>query len=334
MKPAYLISGTDRAKIEQAVQRLRARAEREGGPGSLETFDADRSGAPDAEEVVAALPAMSLTAARRYLLAEHVWRWNAKALERVTAALGSMPGDVTLVLVAALDADAGGADRARAKRVIAKLEGAVEAAGGQHIGCQAPRGQALPRWLAEQAAQRGFELDPDAARLLIERQGEGTARLASELDRLATWADPGGRVEIEDLEAMTADTSEQAIWALSDAIVAGDAAGATAVAEELARNGEPLTSLVYAAARRLREAHLAASGLEAGQSSKQLESSLPMHPYAAKMLLRSVRDTPVERLRAAACAVADLEWWSRGGSDYPDDVALALAIRRAAGASA
>ena len=31
-------------------------------------------------------------------------------------------------------------------------------------------------------------------------------------------------------------------------------------------------------------------------------------------------------------AVEDLEWWTRGGSDYPDGVALTLAVRRAAGA--
>jgi hypothetical protein len=57
-----------------------------------------------------------------------------------------------------------------------------------------------------------------------------------------------------------------------------------------------------------------------------------MHPYAAKMLLRRVRNTNGPALRAATCAVADLEWWTRGGSDYPDDVALALAVARASGA--
>jgi len=55
-----------------------------------------------------------------------------------------------------------------------------------------------------------------------------------------------------------------------------------------------------------------------------------MHPYAARMLVRSVRNTSALELRAATCAVADLEWWTRGGSDYPDDVALTLAVMRAA----
>ena len=33
-------------------------------------------------------------------------------------------------------------------------------------------------------------------------------------------------------------------------------------------------------------------------------------------------------------AIADLEWWTRGGSDYDDRVALTVAVRRAAGETA
>jgi hypothetical protein len=57
-----------------------------------------------------------------------------------------------------------------------------------------------------------------------------------------------------------------------------------------------------------------------------------MHPYAAKMLLRRLGGRSREQIRASACAIADLEWWTRGGADYPERVALTLAVRRAAGA--
>ena len=57
-----------------------------------------------------------------------------------------------------------------------------------------------------------------------------------------------------------------------------------------------------------------------------------MHPYAAKMLLRRLDGRSREQIRAATCAIADLEWWTRGGADYPERVALTLAVRRAAGA--
>jgi hypothetical protein len=56
-----------------------------------------------------------------------------------------------------------------------------------------------------------------------------------------------------------------------------------------------------------------------------------MHPYAAKLLVRRLRDRSPAQVRAATCAIADLEWWTRGGADYPERVALTLAVRRASG---
>jgi DNA polymerase-3 subunit delta len=327
IKPAYLIAGTDEGKIDAALSRLRARAEREGGPGALESFAPDAGqGPPDAGALIAAIPSMSLMAARRYLLADGVERWTAKQAEPVIAALGTLPPDLTVVLVAREVPS-----KTKAPGGIAK---AIEAAGGEVLRYQAPRARELAPRLVADASQRGFRLEPDAARLLVERLGEGTLRLANELDRLALWAGPEGVVAVTDLEAMVADTSEEAAWTLSDAIVARDPRTAIRAADRLAAQGEGVTPLTYQAARRLREAHTALLELEAGRPQREVEARLKMHPYAAKMLVRRLRGGSPADLRAATCAIADLEWWTRGGSEYPDDVALTLAVRRAAGAGA
>ena len=319
LAPAYLLAGDDAAKLDAALHALRARAEREGGPGALESFGDD--GAPDAEALVGAIPALSLTATRRYLLAAGVERWSAAQAKPVIAALGALPPDLTVVLIAREDPP-----KVKAPKGLAE---AVEAAGGIVRRYEAPKARNLPGRLVADAERRGFRLDLNAARVLVERLGESTIRLATELDRLALWAGEDGAVEAEDLEAMVADTSEEAVWSLSDAMVDHDRAAAAAAAARLTAQGEAVTPLIYQAAKRLREARLALSGLEAGRPAKELEASLPMHPYAARQLLRRVRNTNRPALRAATCAVADLEWWTRGGSDYPDDVALALAVARA-----
>jgi DNA polymerase-3 subunit delta len=327
IKPAYLIAGTDEGKIGAALARLRARAEREGGPGALQSFT-PTAGAdpPDAQALIAAVSSMSLIAERRYLLADGVERWAAKQVQAVIAQLGALPPDVTVVLVSRE-----APPKARTPKGLAE---AVEAGGGEVLRYQAPRARELPTRLVAEAAKRGFRLAPDAARVLVERLGESTVRLTNELDRLGLWAGDEGEVTVGDLEAMVADTSEEAGWALSDAIVARDAGAALWAAERLTAQGESVTPLVYQAARRLREAHSALLQLEAGGSQKQVEAGLRMHPYAAKMLMRRLRETTPGELRAATCAIADLEWWTRGGSEYPDDVALALAVRRATGAGA
>ena len=322
LAPVYLLAGSDQARLDAAVTALRARAEREGGPGALESFSGE--GPPDADGLIAAVPALSLTASRRYLLADGVERWSAAQAKPIIAALASLPPDLTVVLVAREVPP-----KVKATKGLAE---AVEAAGGEVRRYEAPRARDLPARLVADAGQRGFGLEPSAARLLVDRLGESTTRLQTELDRLALWAGDGGTVTENDLEAMIADTSEEVVWALSDALVDRDRAGAAAAAARLMAQGESVTPLVYQAAKRLREARLAVAGLEAGRSAKELEGSLPMHPYAAKMLLRRVRNTNRDALRAATCAIADLEWWTRGGSDYPDDVALALAVARASGA--
>ena len=113
--------------------------------------------------------------------------------------------------------------------------------------------------------------------------------------------------------------------------MARDGATALRASEARSARGESVTPLIYQVARRLREAHAARSALDGGEPEKRVEASLGMHPYAAKMLIRRVRGSSVRDLRAATCAIADLEWWTRGGSDYPDDLALTIAVRRAAG---
>jgi hypothetical protein len=58
-----------------------------------------------------------------------------------------------------------------------------------------------------------------------------------------------------------------------------------------------------------------------------------MAPYPSKLLVRAVRGVSASELADAIGMVAELEWWTRGGSDYSDEVALTLTVRRAAGAT-
>ncbi len=318
MKPLYLIAGSDEAKIDSTRSRFRARAEGEGGAAALEVFEPDEGrGMPDHEALLAAIPAMSLMGTRRHLLADGVERWREKQLEPVLAALAELPPDLTLVLICR--------DKAPAK-----LAKAVKAAAGEIHEFEAPKAREMPRLLVGDAGRLGFRLDPAAARLLVERIGSNPVRLRNELERLALWAGEGGEVTAADLEGMIADTSEMAVWSLSDALIEGDAAAALRIGERLIGQGENVTGLIYGLASRLRGACAAAAQLEEGIPPRQVESSLKMHPYAAKQLVRRLGGADLASLRAATETLADLELWCRGGADYGDELALTLALRKAA----
>jgi DNA polymerase-3 subunit delta len=315
MRALYLIAGTDAAKIDSTRARLRARAEREAGADTLEVFEpGEGKGMPDHEALLASIPAMSLMDSRRYLLADGVERWRDRQLEAVAAAVGDLPPDLTLVLIS----------RAKAP---AKLAKAVKAAQGEVHEFEAPKARDLPRLLVADAQRLGFRLEPAAARLLVERMGASPVRLQHELERLALWAGGGGEVGAADLEAMIADTSEAAVWSLSDALLEGDAAAALRIGERLIDQGENVTGLIYGLASRLRGACAAAGKLAEGVPPKQVESSLKMHPYAAKQLVARLRNADVNQLRGATEALSELELWCRGGADYGDSLAFTLALR-------
>ncbi len=312
----YLIAGTDQAKIDATRARLRKRAEGDGGAGALEIFEAgEGKGSPDHEALLMAIPAMSLTETRRYLLADGVDRWRERQLSAVIEAIGALPPDLTVVLIA------------RAKAPV-KLAKAVKAAAGEIHEFEAPKAREMPRILVADAKRLGFSLDPGAARILVDRMGAGPVRLRNELERLALWAGEGGAVSAADLEAMVSDTSEAAVWALSDAMLERDPAKAASLAERLISQGESVTGLIYGLASRLRKACAASAQLEQGVPARQVESGLGMHPYAAKQLVARLGRTNVDALRAATGALADLEVWCRGGADYGDSLALTLAIRK------
>ncbi len=316
----YLIAGTDQAKIDATRARLRARAEGDGGAGALEVFEpSEGRGAPDHEALLAAIPAMSLTETRRYLLADGVDRWRDRQLDAVAAALADLPPDLTVVLIA----------RAKAP---AKLSKAVKAAKGEIHEFEAPKARDMPPVLVGDAKRLGFLLEPAAARLLVDRMGAEPVRLRNELERLLLWAGEGGQVTAADLEAMVVDTSEAAVWSLSDALIENDAAKATALAEQLVSQGENVTGLIYGIASRLRKACAAATQLEEGASPRQVEAGLGMHPYAAKQLVSRLGKTDLGRLQRATAALADLEVWCRGGADYGDELALTLAVHKIASA--
>jgi DNA polymerase III subunit delta len=322
MKPLYLIAGTDGAKIDATRARLRARAEREGGSAALEVFEpGEGKGMPDHEALLGAIPAMSLMGTRRYLLADGIERWRDKQLEPVLSALKELPPDLTLVLICR-------------DKAAAKLTKAVKAAGGEIHEFEAPKAREMPRVLVGEAQRLGIRLDPAAARMLVERMGSNPLRLRNELERLTLWAGQGGEVSVADLEEMIADTSEAAVWSLSDALVEGDAAAALRIGERLIGQGENVTGLIYGLASRLRSACAAAAQLEEGIPPNQVESSLKMHPYAAKQLVKRLQGTDLESLRAATETLAELELWCRGGADYGDELALTIALRKAAAGAA
>lgn len=301
-KPAYLIDGDDHGRIGERRARLRAIAESQSGAAGVEAFEGDAS-TPDT--IAAALNAMTFAVGRRFIIVDGVERWKEKDLDDLASALAAVPPDTTIAFFAREDG------RTKAPK---RLADAVRTAGGQIDAEENVKPWELPKWVLARAAELKLTLAPDAARALIQHVGERQQRLLRELEKLALEFGAGAEVGVEEVEQITAPSSELRAWALADALLTGDASHATHVLLALREQGERVGGLVYWMSTRLRQAHGVAVALEAGEAPARIKPTLRMPPRAADQLIAQARQAGVDRLRVAIEQVADLELASRGGS--------------------
>jgi DNA polymerase III subunit delta len=318
LKPAYLVSGDDDAKIDAWRARVRKRAEEERGPGGLETFDAATT---DPAEVATALAALTFDPGTRYVLVDGAGAWKAAQLGPLEATLADMPPDTVLVAIV----------RGKPQK---QLCAAIDKAGGEHREYSAPKPWELPKWAAERGRELGLQLDKEAAKELVALVGQSQQRLSRELEKLALAIHPSTTVSQSDVEAIaSSDTSPQA-YDLADALVAGDLRATLALAEQLESHGERPGRLVWPVVRRLREVHKAASLLDTGMPESKVGEALRAPPWLAKKTVARAKKADRAALERAICVFADLEIEMRGGGSdarLDEDTAFSLALARAAG---
>lgn len=315
LKPVYLVHGDDDARIDEWRARLRKRAEAELGPGGLEAFDG-RTQSPG--DVSAALSTLSFATGTRYLLVDEVGAWKAPELAPLTDALGALPPDTVLVLIA----------RGKPPKGLDKKS--VEAAGGEAHVYEAPKPWEMPKWVIAQAAAQGLRLGSESAKALIAIVGSGQQRLAREIEKLAIAVHPETTAGVEDVERTVGGDTVPKVYDLADAVTAGDVEATLALAEELGAADERPGRLVYPVVNRLREVHGVIELLESGVAEKDLAGELKAPPWRVKKAVALARRADRETLERAICRFADLEIELRGGGTLDEDTAFTLALARAA----
>jgi len=311
LQPVYLIVGSDRPKIGRALQRLRERI----GEESTEQLSArDSSG----EDVVAACNSLGLFAgtAGRLVIVDAVDRWKAADVKAIAAYLEEPSSATVLALVA---------EELKTDSALAK----AAAKAGQLLAYDVSK-RRLPDWVAEQFARLEASAEPEACRALVEIVGDDLDDLASEIDKLATWAG-GETVTVAVVERLAVGRAETPIFAVTDAWGDRDVGGVLAAAESLLershrpRSGELIrliAALVAHVGRVRRIARLADEGVRPRAAAGRLK----MHPFAAEKAARQAANFSREELGHALVRLAQLDAAAKGGSRLPADLELERAL--------
>jgi DNA polymerase III subunit delta len=310
LKPVYLITGGDRPKIQRALRRLRDRM----GEDAVELLSGQEASGKDA---VAACNAMGLLGGGgRLVIVEDVDRWKAADVKAIAAYLANPAPDTVLALVGAELKKDSALGKACAKAGDVLVYDVVK--------------RRLPEWVAKQFADRGVDADGEAARLLVEIVGENPEELATEVDKLATWA-AGEPVGVREIEALAAGCAEVPGYELTDAWGRRDLAGALRACQTLLeRSGDPvsrtvpaLIGLLVAHVRRVRECQVLA---EEGLSAREAASRLKRHPFYVEKLFAQSRNYGPDELREVVVRLAALDHAVKGGSRLAVDLELERAL--------
>ncbi len=319
-KPVYLLTGSDRPKIDTALARLR----RHFVPEAIEVVSAtDTSG----EAVVGLCNAGSLFGDSRLVIAEDV-DGTRDGEGRLKG--GWKPGDVDAI----------------AAYVKSPAPGTVLALVGEEVKTTSALGKACAKagqilefdvvkkkvagWVLEQFRSRGVRAEPEAAEALVQIVGDDLQALAMEIDKLATWA-AGEPVGEREVAALATPVAGLPIYELTDAWAARDAGRALAVSETLfERESRPrrdvaprLAGALGSHATRLRSVkRLAADGVPA----KEAAARLKMHPFRAQKLYGEAEGLSVEELRSALVRLAALDGALKGQSRLQPDLELQRAL--------
>jgi DNA polymerase III subunit delta len=320
LEPVYLLTGSDRPKIETALVRLRRHFQSE----ATELVSAQELSGAD---VVALCNAGSLFGDARLVLVEGVDGrrnnegrlvngWKAADVKAIEEYLTSpAPGSVLALVAEALKKDA------------PLVKACAKAGTVLDFGVAKKK---LDGWIADRFKQAGVRAEPEACAALLELVGEDLHQLASEIDKLALWAgdEPVGEREVELLVAAVADTP---IFALTDAWAQRDTGQTLAATETIfEREGRPRRDTAprlagalvnhLAFVRRCRQ--LAAEGVRARDAAVTLKR----HPFYVEKVFAQASNFSDEELRDAVVRLAALDHALKGGSKLAPDLELQRAL--------
>jgi DNA polymerase-3 subunit delta len=321
LKPVYLLTGTDRPKIETALKRLRRHFE----PQSVEVVAATET---SGEQVVALCNAGSLFGERRLVVVDRVdglkrddgrrtAAWKAADMTAVAEYLDSPSPGTVLALVAEELGRSTSLGKAAAKT-------------GDVLEYAVPK-RGVASWVAERFRQQGVRAEPDACAALVHLVGDDPGALANEIEKIATWALDGEPIGEREVEALVAPTRETPTFALTDAWGTRDTTrlleACEAILERSDRTRRDDAARIAAAlgshVGRVRQLkRLTGEGVNAREAAGRLR----MHPFYAEKVGRQAEGFGDDELGDAVVRLSELDLALKGKSRLAPELELQLAL--------
>ena len=175
-------------------------------------------------------------------------------------------------------------------------------------------------------ASRGVRLDRPEAFALIEMVGTDAYRLENEVGKLCDYVGNGGVITRDVLRFIVTPSVEYEVFPMLNALLAGNKKTALRMLTEALNDGQedPLRVAAFLEGR-LKQMLIAKELLEEKRPHPEILKTLGGNPKAAEMTLKNAQKFPLDRLKNAVAAFAEINAGMKRGVMNESD-ALLLAI--------
>jgi len=225
-------------------------------------------------------------ASRRLVVIRHVHEAKAEQLEAFAAYLDDpIPETVLLVTAAGID------KRRKFFQKFAQI--------GEIVEFRRLYDNQLPQFIRDRAKASGRTFTAAALKLFCRRVGNDLAEVVGELDKLASYVGEQEFIEEGDVAAVVSDTRVESVFALTDAIGAGEAAVALRLLHRLLDDGQSPLVILSMLVRHFRQLWKIRELLSQGVAQKELPRRIGINPYFLSGLLIQAERSSDSRLREA-----------------------------------
>ncbi|MEL6345128.1 MAG: DNA polymerase III subunit delta [Myxococcota bacterium] len=282
-QPIQLLVGEEVLMVKRAEDALVAAALPEGRSGFNYSTHQASEGAGDAVNLARTMPMMSR---RRVVVIREIEKADSALVQALIDYAGAPSPSTLLVLTGArLPGTSGG------KNWGVRLRNVVKKVGQVH---KYSAGDVRPDdFVAAYMREQRGEIEPQAARLLIDMVGSDLGRLKGEMDKLLNYTAGTGRIDVAAVEAVCSLIAEAQIWDLTNALVRRDVDQAMAATHRLLEDGEPSHRLLSTVTWQIRNLLVLQEGMAQGglpkswarmprrvtQDAQRLLRARPMRPH-------------------------------------------------------
>ncbi len=278
LAPVYLISGDELLLVEECSAAVRKKAHAAGFERNILTVESGF----DWNGLFAAMQAPSLFAPRGLyeLRLPNAKPGNIGAEILTQLAQRPLPNTLLLVITGRLD------KTAQQSRWVQALEKA-----GVTVAVWPLEASKMPNWIGKQLSLRGVQAQAGVAELLAHYMEGNLLAAVQEIDKLALL---GGHrtLELDEVKSSLSDNSRFSIYALADACLLGETAGAVRMLMRLRAEGTEPVLILWALAREVRNMAAISTQLSAGKGEAAVLQANKVWAQRQALVAKAVRRVP------------------------------------------